>query len=122
MLSDPLKLAVNATYNRAQDLLKDAAGIANPGPVLRQQIADLDKVLRQSQTPVDVILRSDGVTDVTVFRVKKLGVFEQTSILLKPGRYIAAGKRVGFRDVRVEFIISGETRPEPILVSCSQAI
>jgi tetratricopeptide (TPR) repeat protein len=122
MLSDPLKLAVNATYKRAQDLLKDAAGIAKPGPVLRQQIADLDKVLRQSQTPVDVILRSDGVTDVTVFRVKKLGVFEQTSILLKPGRYIAAGKRVGFRDVRVEFIISGEPRPEPILVSCSQAI
>ena len=122
ILADPLKLAVNSTYNNAQRLLKDASGIAKPGPVLRRQIIELDKKLRQSRTSVDVVLQSDGLTDVTLFRVKTLGAFKQTSVLLRPGRYIAAGKRIGFRDIRVEFTITGEAKPEPILVSCSEPI
>ena len=122
ILADPLKLASTSVYNSAQRLLKDATGIAKPGPVLKQQIAELDKTLRQSRTSIDVVLQSDSLTEVTLFRVKKLGAFKQISVLLKPGRYIAAGKRLGYRDVRVEFTITGEPMPDPILVSCSEAI
>jgi hypothetical protein len=122
ILADPLKLASTSVYNSAQRLLKDATGIAKPGPVLKQQIAELDKTLRQSRTSIDVVLQSDSLTEVTLFRVKKLGAFKQTSVLLKPGRYIAAGKRLGYRDVRVEFTVTGEPMPDPILVSCSEAI
>lgn len=122
ILADPLKLSAPSVYKRAQRLLKDATGIAKPGPVLKQQIAALDKTLRQSRTSIDVVLQSDSLTEVTLFRVKKLGAFKQTSVRLKPGRYIAAGKRLGYRDVRVEFTITGEPMPEPILVSCSEAI
>jgi tetratricopeptide (TPR) repeat protein len=122
ILADPLKLASTFVYNSAQRLLKDATGIAKPGPVLRQQIAKLEKTLRQSRTSIDVVLQSDSLTEVTLFRVKKLGAFKQTSVLLKPGRYIAAGKRLGYRDVQVEFTITGQPMPDPILVSCSEAI
>lgn len=122
ILADPLKLVSPSLYNSGQQLLKDARGIAKPGPVLTQQIADLNKTLRQSRNPIDVVLQSDSLTDVTLFRVKKLGAFKQTSLRLKPGRYIAAGKRLGYRDVRVEFTITGEPMPDPILVSCSEAI
>jgi len=122
ILDDPLKLASTSVYNSAKRLLSDASGITKPGPLLKQQIAELDAVLRQSRTSIDVVLQSDSLTEVTLFRVKKLGAFKQTSVLLKPGRYIAAGTRLGYRDVRVEFTITGEPLPDPILVSCSEAI
>jgi tetratricopeptide (TPR) repeat protein len=122
ILADPLKLVSPSLYDSGQRLLKDARGITKPGPVLTQQIADLNKTLRQSRNSIDVVLQSDSLTDVTLFRVKKLGAFKQTSVLLRPGRYIAAGKRLGYRDVRVEFTITGEPMPDPILVSCSEAI
>jgi hypothetical protein len=122
VLADPLQLAASNSYNSARRLLKDASGIANPGPVLKQQIADLDKVLQQATTAVDVVLQSNNQTEVTLFRVAKLGVFEQTSLQLRPGRYIAAGTRMGYRDVRVEFTITGAPIDGPIRVSCDEII
>jgi tetratricopeptide (TPR) repeat protein len=121
-LADPLKLSNANAYQKGRRLLKDARGIANPGPVLSQQVADLDRYLTQSTIPVPVVLLSDSLTEVTLFRVAKLGTFEQTSVQLKPGHYIAAGSRNGYRDVRVEFTITGEPMEEPILVSCNEAI
>lgn len=121
-LADPLKLSNANAYQKGRRLLKDARGIANPGPVLSQQVADLDRYLSQSTIPVPVVLLSDSLTEVTLFRVAKLGTFEQTYVQLKPGHYIAAGSRNGYRDVRVEFTITGEPMEEPILVSCNEAI
>jgi hypothetical protein len=43
-------------------------------------------------------------------------------MVLRPGRYIAAGTRKGFRDVRVEFTITGEPLSEAIVVSCEEPI
>ncbi|MDG1311088.1 MAG: hypothetical protein P8P26_03405 [Porticoccaceae bacterium] len=122
VLADPLKLSAASNYQSAQRLLKDASGIASPGPVLKQQVADLSLVLQQSRTPVDVVLQSNSLTEVTLFRVAKLGVFEQTSLKLKPGRYIVAGSRMGYRDVRVEFTITGAPIDAPIRVSCDELI
>ena len=122
VLDDPLQLSATNNYNSAQRLLKDASGIANPGPVLQQQVADLSRVLQQATTAVDVVLQSNNQTEVTLFRVAKLGVFAQTSLQLKPGRYIAAGTRMGYRDVRVEFTITGAPIDGPIRVSCDEII
>lgn len=121
-LADPLKLSNNGDYNQAQQLLADAKSIGNPGPVLSQQISALDRALRQSTTAVDVVLQSDNLTDVTLFRIAKLGLFAQTTVQLRPGRYIAAGSRMGYRDVRVEFTITGEPLAQPIQVRCSEQI
>ena len=121
-LADPLQLSNSTSYNQAQRLLADAKGIGNPGPLLIRQISALDQALSQSTTAVDVVLQSDNLTDVTLFRVAKLGLFAQTTVQLRPGRYIAAGSRMGYRDVRVEFTITGEPLAEPILVRCSEQI
>ena len=122
VLADPLKLSASNQYNSAQRLLQDAAGIANPGPGLNQQIAELKTVLQRATTAVDVVLQSNNQTEVTLYRVAKLGVFEQTSLQLRPGRYIAAGTRLGYRDVRVEFTITGAPIDGPIKVSCDEMI
>tara|TARA_B110000879_G_scaffold66202_1_gene92785 strand:- start:859 stop:2280 length:1422 start_codon:yes stop_codon:yes gene_type:complete len=121
-LADPLKLSTSSNYSRGQRLLNDASGIAGPGPRLKQQTADLKKVLQQSRTKFDVAIQSNNLTQVTLFRVAELGVFEQTSLQLFPGRYVAAGTRIGFRDVRVEFSITGTPIATTIRVSCDEAI
>jgi tetratricopeptide (TPR) repeat protein len=121
-LSDPLALSAISQFRRGQKVLQDASGIRNPGPVLQQQISTLRKVLKASQTPIQVMLTSDSTTDVTLFRVAKLGVFDKTAVSLKPGRYIVAGTRMGFRDVRVEFTVTGQGLDQPISISCNEAI
>jgi tetratricopeptide (TPR) repeat protein len=122
VLSDPLALSASRQFRRGQKVLEDAAGIANPGPRLKRQVAEMQRVLKASQTPVDVVLTSDSNTYVTLFRVAKLGVFDKTAVSLKPGRYIVAGTRMGFRDVRIEFTVTGEQFDQPIAISCNEAI
>ena len=122
VLRDPLALSASSQFRRGQKVLEDATGIPNPGPRLKQQIAEMQRVLKASQTPVEVVLTSDSNTYVTLFRVAKLGVFDKTAVSLKPGRYIVAGTRIGFRDVRIEFTVTGEQFDQPIAISCSEAI
>ena len=121
-LDDPLALYAPKNYQRGQSLLQDAEGIPNPVPVLRDQIARLKHHLAASQTPIEVQLVSDQFTEVTLFRVAKLGQFDRTSVALKPGRYIIAGTRAGYRDVRIEFTLTDSGLKTPIEVICSDLI
>ena len=122
VLSDPLALSASSQFRRGEKVLEDARGIARPGPKLKAQIADMQRVLKASQTPVQVVLTSDSNTYVTLFKIAKLGVFEKTAVSLKPGRYIVAGSRMGYRDVRIEFTVTGQGFDQPIAISCNESI
>ena len=119
---DPLKLANRPQYEAAQQTLADARQIAGPGPKLQAQIEELETLLKRAVTPVDVVFQSDSQTHVTLFRVAELGTFDRTSLTLRPGRYIAAGTRRGYRDVRVEFTVTGEPMEGPVVVRCEEPI
>lgn len=121
-IDEPLKVSSQAGYQRAQAVLADARGIASPGPRLAAQVERLDALLQAAVSLVDVEFRSDNQTEVVLFRVAELGRFERHSMRLRPGKYIAAGTRKGFRDVRVEFIISGMDPPAPVVVRCDEPI
>ena len=105
----------------AREQLAAAQSIASPGPVLRQQIANVEQALAYASTPVEVSLTSDGLTDITLLRVKRLGTFTSTPLTLRPGSYTAMGVRNGFRDVRVNFdVIPGNS---PVIdVRCTEAL
>ena len=81
----------------------------------------MTKTLSYAKTPVTVSLVSDGVTDVTVLRVQRLGTFTNTSLTLRPGQYTAMGVRTGYRDVRVNFDVVPNT-DAVIEVRCEEAI
>jgi tetratricopeptide (TPR) repeat protein len=121
-IEDPLKLSNQANFRKAQARLADARGIANPGPRLSGQIDTVERLLAAAVSPVQVEFRSDNQTEVTLFRVAELGRFETRSMQLLPGRYIVAGVRQGYRDVRVEFTITGIEALEPIVVRCEEPI
>ena len=67
------------------------AGCSSPtrGPLLTEQIDQLERLLRLASTPIQVTLRSDRETEVTLYKVRRLGRFDQTSLSLRPGEYTA---------------------------------
>ena len=121
-IDEPLLLSSEAGYRAAQVALEDARGIPDPGERLRAQIDRLDTLIRRADSPVDVVFRSDNQTHVVVFRIADLGQFEQKSLRLRPGKYVAAGTRQGFRDVRVEFTVTGEATQAPVIVRCEEPV
>ena len=125
VLASPLALANQKTYIEAKVLLDNLLGIADNGvntPKLSGQIRDLEKLLERSQTATEVILQSDGQTEVTLLRVSKLGVFARKTVSLRPGKYSILGARTGFRDILIEFTVDIGSNNVPIDIRCSETI
>lgn len=121
ILEEPERLVDSRALASAQSALTQAQAVTNPGPVLDGQIAKLEETLRYAAKPLSVVLRSDGLTDVTLLRVKRLGSFTDKQLSLRPGRYTALGIRNGYRDVRVNFEVKLGELPT-IDVRCTESI
>ena len=109
-------------WQRGKRLLDEAAAIPAPGARLDGQIGRLEQVLAVAATPAPVWLRSDGLTEVTIFHVGRLGSFDSRMLELRPGAYTAVGTRDGYRDVRREFVVVPEGLPEPLVLICTDPI
>ena len=102
-----------AGASAARSALAQAASSGAAGPRLQEQVARVTELVRQAETPVRVELASDNVTDVQVYRVGKLGLFERRELELMPGRYTVVGTRQGYRDVRKEINLLPGAAPPP---------
>ncbi|MEM1262535.1 MAG: hypothetical protein AAGH76_09065 [Pseudomonadota bacterium] len=121
-LGDPDLLTDPTTLKAASGVLTRMAAIEPQGPRLRQQRDDLQAALKRAATPIKVDLVSDELTDVSVYKVGRLGQFDRTTLVLRPGLYTAVGTRLGYRDVRLEFRVSPEDPPAPVVVRCEEQI
>ena len=104
-LQNPDRLASKAVYKEAVGLLARANEINTAGPRLEQQRQQLSESLAKYRTPIKVNLLSNEKTEVTIYKVGKLGQFSSKELSLLPGRYVAVGTRTGYRDVRTEFLV-----------------
>jgi len=120
-LADTQRLTNPEVYAEAEALLRVARTVRSSGPILAKQVASLESALMQAKTPVAAVFVSDNQTDVTLHKVKHLGLFENIKLTLLPGEYIAVGKRVGYRDVRKEITIASGATPV-IDIQCSEQI
>ena len=116
MLSRP------ATMQKATKLLVDITRMPEIGTRLQEQRDELSRLLKRAATPLRVQLVSDNVTDVSIYKVGKLGSFATQELKLRPGTYVAVGSRPGYRDVRLEFRVAPEIDMQPIIVRCEEAI
>ena len=122
ILKAPLSLSATNVFQTGQQVLADAQNIPDAGQVLLRQIKQLETVLAASQIPVKVTVQSDGLTEVIIYRIGNLNRFKETSVLLKPGNYVAVGKRKGYRDVRSRFIVGNQSVIDPVIVICIDVI
>lgn len=121
-ISDPDTLSDPVTMNNATALLLDMTRMQPLGPRLEDQKNELSRLLKRAATPVPVQLLSDGMTNVTIFRIGQFGTFAAHELSLRPGNYVVTGVRNGYRDVRVEFRVSPETEMQPIVIQCEEQI
>lgn len=101
---------------QAKDLLLRIEDLQSPGSVIDQQYKNLKHLVEVATTPVSITLESDGNTQVTVFRVARLGAFKRHVIQLRPGPYTIVGVRNGYRDVRITVELGAEDNNSVISV------
>lgn len=119
-ITQPDRLTSDAVHDEANAILGRAQAIESPGKILRQQILKLSQALTLARTPVAVRLRSDSITVVTIYRIGKVGKFENHEALLLPGKYTVIGKREGYRDTRIRFEVKPGVSGIEITVQCTE--
>ena len=120
-IEEPDSLSESVVIMQATNLLLEVSVIES-GPRLTSQKLELSRLLKRAATPLKVKLISDNLTDVSINKVGRLGNFSNHIINLKPGLYIATGRRIGYRDVRVEFRVAPEIEEKPIIIRCEESI
>ena len=120
--SNPQRLAEDDVYQQTIDVYYTGRAIDEPSSVLSTQLDLLERYLENSQIPINVQFISDNLTDVTLLRIEHVGLFEQQKMSLKPGNYVAVGKRSGYREVRKEFVVGFDQTPSLVIVQCDEPI
>lgn len=121
-LTNPARLQSPEPMAHAKALLGETNPSADSGRLLRSKRQRLGELIVLAETPVSVVLRSDGKTTVILYRVGKMGRFDIREIKLKPGRYTATGSRSGFRDVRLVFRVTPESQNLDFRIECTEPI
>ncbi len=106
----------------ASAVLETASQIEPSGPRLEQQRRTLDKTIRDASTLIPVQLQSDNKTEIVVYKVGRLGRFDQHTLQLRPGTYTVVGSRPGYRDVRLKLVVEAGNSLSPLVVRCEEEI
>jgi tetratricopeptide (TPR) repeat protein len=114
-VGQPEALGSDTQLDQAVRLLQDIQAAPPAGPRFAAEAEKLKALVQTAKTPVRITIESDHLTDVSVYRVGKLGRFGARDLSLRPGTYILVGSRDGYRDERLELVV--KPGPEPIRVT-----
>ncbi len=121
-LNDPQRLYSAEPQENARLLLSAAGEVPAGEPRLAKKISQLERQLAAARIPVQVRLRSDGETEVVIYRVARLGRFTERQLELRPGTYTAVGSCPGYRDVRKVFSVLPDKVPPTIDIRCEEPV
>jgi hypothetical protein len=106
----------------ADALITKAAAVIGEAPRLRAQVSALRAQLQRYDSPVRLVIQSDGATRIVIQKLREIGAVSKTELALKPGRYVLLGTREGFRDVRREVVLVPGDDSAVIELRCTEAI
>jgi tetratricopeptide (TPR) repeat protein len=121
-LTDPARIYSAQPLANAKKLM---ASVAEPPPEeirLAEKIQRLKALIVQAETPLPVTLLSDGVTNVLIYRVGRLGAFTSQQLDLTPGTYTVVGTRPGYRDVRHILVVKPGAEPPALDIRCEETV
>jgi tetratricopeptide (TPR) repeat protein len=122
ILSRPERLSDERIHEEANAYYNKISQLDKQGPILTNQLSELENLLQVSATPVKIQLQSDNLTDVIVYKVGKMGLFETRELSLRPGKYVVVGRRAGYRDVRIEFYVSHDTSKQTVRITAKDEV
>ena len=121
-LHNPGRLTTPSVLEDATDLLQEALQINPGGPRIAAQSQRLQALVEIASKPLPVTLESDNLTEVTVYKVGRLGAFATRQLQLRPGTYTAVGSRAGYRDVRVRFAVMPGAVDQQVVIRCTEGL
>ena len=98
-LSDAARLYSDEPLDNARKLLAANQQTTVGEPLLTKKLAALQQAVALAVIPVDLLILSDNLTRITIYKVGRFGSFEQKQFSLRPGKYTITGSRQGYRDV-----------------------
>jgi hypothetical protein len=117
-LEKPDVLESNPQLQNAVLLIEEAESLQPKGPGLTQRLDDLKALVDAARSPVQVMIESDNLTEVAVYKVGKLGRFTTRKVSLRPGSYTVVGSRDGYKDVRQKIIVKPRQKVLRVTVIC----
>jgi tetratricopeptide (TPR) repeat protein len=121
-LSNPDDLQASEHRKHARRIYDMAVANSHIGPKFGDKTEKLSHLLEVYSKPVTILVQSDDMTDVTIYRVGRLGHFLEHSLKLQPGRYKAIGTRSGYRDVMLLFTVPVESEGITLKIYCKEKI
>ncbi|HIG39595.1 MAG: protein kinase family protein [bacterium] len=121
-IEKPGLMITDDELDRATAGLLKAARIKDSGPKLQRQLNRLSHLISLARIPIDIELKSDNKTDVTVFKIGSFGKFDSKHLELYPGTYTIVGKRRKYRDIHQEITLLGGQPAPAILISCVEKV
>jgi serine/threonine protein kinase/tetratricopeptide (TPR) repeat protein len=122
LIAEPDRLSIPSVMQKATMLVVNITIRPDVGSRLAEQRDELSRLLKRAATPLTVPLISDNITEVSIYKVGRLGNFMRKEVDLRPGTYVVVGSRPGYRDVRLEFRVAPENAMEPVVVQCEEKI
>jgi len=122
IFAKPERLFADGPLDEARKVLAQATVVTPGGPVLAAQIDQLDRLITEAEAEVEVMIRSDGLTDVVIYHVGRLGLFLEKRLVLRTGDYTATGSRKGFRDVRQTIKVRPSSGKTLFTLRCEEPI
>lgn len=121
-VNQPGLLDSDAQLENAVRLLQDLQAAPPLGARLSAEADKLGGLVQTAKTPVRVLIASDSLTEVSVYRVGRLGRFGERELTLRPGRYIVVGSRDGYRDERLELVVKPGPDPIHVTILCKEKV
>lgn len=122
LIDNPRLLLTDSMLADANIILGQARAVADTGERIATQTAQLERLIAAATMPVAVQFESDEQTEVTVYRIGRLGAFLQKQVDLRPGTYTVVGSRAGYRDVRTTLTILPGRDVESVRIVCVEPI
>ena len=121
-LSNPDDLQAPEHRNHARSIYDTAVANSDIGPKFGDKTEKLRHLLEMYSKQVTILVQSDDMTDVTIYRVGRFGHFLEHSLKLQPGRYKALGTRSGYRDVMLLFTVPVDSKGITLKIYCKEKI
>ncbi|MGD9157842.1 MAG: hypothetical protein PVG39_05515 [Desulfobacteraceae bacterium] len=122
-ISNPGDLQELKNLEHARNLYALAVSESDACPNLSRMAGRLNKLIKSYSRAVPVLIQSDNMTDVLVYKVGRFEKFNEQKLDLRPGQYKALGTRSGYRDVVVLFTVPPDGKDvTTVSISCEEKI
>tara|TARA_Y100000031_G_scaffold42631_1_gene48999 strand:+ start:2821 stop:4368 length:1548 start_codon:yes stop_codon:yes gene_type:complete len=121
-LERPARLSSQTVAAAAKQLLASLQHLTAISKNLKNRSVQVFELIKQANKPVEVMVKSDGKTDISVLRIGIVGKTLEKIIKLRPGNYTFEGKRAGYKSKLVKLTVPFDGVGIEIKIICDEQI